>query len=65
MAQSEALIELQHFGMTQELCDEIDAAFAMIKSQADEIESLKEDVRVYRRMAGLDPHPASAACNGD
>ena len=53
MVQSEALLELQRYQITQELCDEIDSAFALIKSQADDIKRLEYDVQIYRKLAGL------------
>lgn len=53
MFPSDELENLMRYGVSQELCDEIDAAFRLTERQAGQIEQLRQEVQEYRKMMGL------------
>lgn len=53
MFPSDELENLMRYGVSQELCDEIDAAFSLTERQAGQIERLRQEVQEYRKMMGL------------
>lgn len=50
---SKILTNLQLYGMSQEMCDEIDYLFSTIDRQYEEIKSLESERNLYRNLAGM------------